>query len=244
MARTQSPDRRGRRGKVIALLALALTAIVGFAALALDGGLLLENRRRVQTAADLAAMAGAIDLYTNFFKNKGLDPSGSAVARAKEAAAAQGFTDGLDNVSVKAYAPPISGPHAGEAGYAEVVIDYPQPRYLSAIFGKSPTWLKGRAVARGRLTWGRNGILILDLHASEALKANGTGTMTVTGADVIVNSDDPQGTGGDGQGTILKDVGGAFQLTGGVKANTTLIGQVNYNPVSYTHLTLPTILRV
>src|SRR5437762_14142504 len=95
MARHESSGRRARRGNVIVLLAVALTAVVGFTALAADGGLLLEHRRQVQGAADVAAMAAAIDLYTNFNQNKGLDVNGTAVTRAKEAAAAQGFTDGV-----------------------------------------------------------------------------------------------------------------------------------------------------
>jgi hypothetical protein len=111
----------------------------------------------------------------------------------------------------------------------EVIVDYPQPRFFARIFGANPNHVAARAVARGRLTTGKVGILVLDLTVSEALKANGTGTITVSQADIIVNSSDPQATGGDGQGAILTDSGGAFQLTGGVKANTTLIGKVNYN---------------
>jgi hypothetical protein len=218
-----------RRGKVIVMLALSLTAVVGYVALAADGGLLVEHRRQVQNASDMGAMAAAIDLYTNWRTNAGLDSSGSAAARAKEAVAAQGFVDGVSGVSVVVNIPPLSGPHTGEAGYAEVIVDYPQPRYFAGIFGSAPTHLRARAVARGRLTTGHNGILVLDLSVSESLKANGTGTVTVNNADIIVNSNDPQAVGGDGTGAILKDVGGAFQLTGGVKANATLVGTINYN---------------
>src|SRR5262249_23200759 len=101
--------------------------------------------------------------------------------------------------------------------------------YFAGLYGASPTHLVGRAVARGRLAVSKNGILVLDLTVSEALKANGTGTVTITNADIVVNSSDPQATGGDGSGAILKDANGAFQLTGGVKANTTLVGPVYYN---------------
>jgi hypothetical protein len=222
-------SRRKRAGKVIVLLALSLVAVVGAVALAADGGLLLENRRQVQGAADTGAMAAAIDLYKNFNANQGLDPSGTAAARAREATAAAGFADGVNGVVVTVNIPPKTGEHVGEAGYVEVIVDYPQPRFFARIFGANPNHVAARTVARGRLTTGKVGILVLDLTLSESLKANGTGTITVSNADIIVNSSDPQATGGDGQGAILTDYGGAFQLTGGVKANTTLIGTVHYN---------------
>ncbi|OYV95720.1 MAG: hypothetical protein B7Z73_02035, partial [Planctomycetia bacterium 21-64-5] len=50
----------------IVLTAIALVAIIGIAAIALDGGLLLDNRQRVQAAADAAAMASAIDLFNQY----------------------------------------------------------------------------------------------------------------------------------------------------------------------------------
>jgi hypothetical protein len=246
MARPRSlSGRRKRAGKVIVLLALSLVAVVGAVALAADGGMLLENRRLVQGAADTGAMAAAIDLYKNYNTNLGTDPSGTAAARAKEATAAAGFADGVNGVTVTVNIPPKSGEHVGTASYAEIIVDYPQPRFFARIFGANPTHISARAVARGRLTTGKNGILVLDLTQSESLKANGTGTITVSNADIIVNSSDPQATGGDGQGAILTDNGGAFQLTGGVKANTTLIGKVNYNqpptPDPLAYLPQPTL---
>src|SRR5438045_1438289 len=98
MARHDPSGRRKRAGKVIALLALSLTGVVGYVAIAADGGLMLEHRRQVQGAADVASLAAAIDLYTNFRQNQGLDPGGTAAARAREAATAQGFTHGVAGV--------------------------------------------------------------------------------------------------------------------------------------------------
>lgn len=47
------------RGQVLAFMALAIVGIVGFAALALDGGMLYSDRRHAQNAADTASLAGA-----------------------------------------------------------------------------------------------------------------------------------------------------------------------------------------
>jgi hypothetical protein len=224
-------SREPRSGKVLVLLAFSLIAVVGAVALAADGGLMLDNRRQVQSAADAAALAAAIDLFTNYQTNQGTDPQGTAAARAQEAASAQGFTNGVNGVSVQVNIPPQSGDHVGLAGHAEVIVNYPQPRYFGGVFGSSATNISARAVARGRLWRFQTGILVLDLTASESLKVNGTGSVYVNGADVIVNSTNSQAVGGDGQGTTLTDVGGAFDLSGGIKTNTNIAGTINYNRI-------------
>jgi Flp pilus assembly protein TadG len=54
--------RTGERGSVAVLLALALTVLLGFAALVVDIGLSWAVRAEAQTAADAAALAGAARL--------------------------------------------------------------------------------------------------------------------------------------------------------------------------------------
>src|SRR5262249_25332525 len=119
-----------------------------------------------------------------------------------------------------------TGSFTGKDGFAEVIIEYHQPRYFSRIFGDSDTVVKARAVARGRWVSVKDGILVLDLTASESLKANGGGTVSVTNADIIVTSSDSSSVGGDGTGSTLKVTNGNFVLSGGVKSNTTLDGTV------------------
>src|SRR5437879_5175784 len=48
------------RGQVLVLVAVALVALIGFVSLAVDIGFAWAARRRMQTAADAAATAGAI----------------------------------------------------------------------------------------------------------------------------------------------------------------------------------------
>src|SRR5438093_8739140 len=54
---------RTRRGTVLVLVTLSLIGVLGIVALVLDGGLLQDNRRRAQAAADAAALAGAVELF-------------------------------------------------------------------------------------------------------------------------------------------------------------------------------------
>ncbi len=48
---------RLERGQSLVLIVLVIVGMLGFAALAVDGGRLLAERRRAQSAADSAALA-------------------------------------------------------------------------------------------------------------------------------------------------------------------------------------------
>jgi Flp pilus assembly protein TadG len=51
---------KNQKGQAIILLAFAVVGLVGFGALAIDGGRVLSDRRHAQNAADTAALAGAL----------------------------------------------------------------------------------------------------------------------------------------------------------------------------------------
>jgi hypothetical protein len=68
-------------------------ALLGFAGLALDGGSLFAQRREQQTAADLAALAGANDYLIRGNATLATD-------RARTVAAANGYTHGASGTSV------------------------------------------------------------------------------------------------------------------------------------------------
>ncbi len=125
MLRTQ-PHRRPalRNGKIIVLVALSLIGVVGIVAIAADGGLLLDQRRRVQAAADAAALAAACDLFKNYPTNAGVDKSNTAADLAKAIAAADGFNNDQKTSFVTVNIPPKDGDHIGQAGYVEVIIEY------------------------------------------------------------------------------------------------------------------------
>ena len=55
----KSRSRPGEEGQVVVFLSLVLVGLLGFGALALDGGMLFSDRRHAQNAADSAVLAGA-----------------------------------------------------------------------------------------------------------------------------------------------------------------------------------------
>ncbi|NIF53393.1 hypothetical protein F3J19_15015 [Burkholderia sp. Ax-1724] len=55
---------RRQRGAVSILVAISMVMLLGFAALGVDLGYLAYSQRRLQSATDAAALAGAVDLWT------------------------------------------------------------------------------------------------------------------------------------------------------------------------------------
>lgn len=209
-----------RKGAVVLLVAVSLTALMSMVAIAVDGGLLLDRHRQVQSAADMAALAAANSLFSNYVTNEGLDPNGTAAAEAKAAAAANGYPNATVNI------PPQSGPFTGQAGYAEVIIQYNQKRYFSTIFGTSDISVAGRAVARGLWVPARIGIQVLNPTAPGALTNTGNGAMTVVGVPTLVNSNSPTAATATGGGTVISP---EFDITGvpGTGGSGTFQGTIN-----------------
>jgi len=77
---------RSQRGQAIILLAFAIIALVGFAALAIDGGRALSDKRHAQNAADTSAFAAALA------KIQGQDYETAGINRA----ASNGYNNGAN----------------------------------------------------------------------------------------------------------------------------------------------------
>jgi hypothetical protein len=162
--------------------------LLSIVAIALEGGVLLDQRRRVQATADAAALAAAIDLYQNYPTNCGLDLNGTAGQSALTTAAAMGYAnDGTSSV-VTVHIPPESGIFAGQVGYAEVLVQWNQRRSFSNVFGSGSIAVKARAVAAGRWVPFSAGLIVLHPTAPSALHAEGQSDTKVMNASVVVDS--------------------------------------------------------
>ena len=122
-----SIPRSRERGQVLAIVALGLVAIVAMTGLVLDGGSTFVQRRDMQNVADAATMAGTYD-YVNT-----KSPS-SAVAAAKAAALANGYTEGTDGVAIDVVVNEMAA-----ATTVQVSIRKPHRNHFSGIVGM-PTW--------------------------------------------------------------------------------------------------------
>jgi hypothetical protein len=182
-----------RRGAVAAQAAVCFTALLGVAALTLDGGLLLVQRRFAQATADAAALAAATELFRNRASIHGpsnWDPGNAGRNSALAIAAANGYTnDGTTN-TVVVNIPPSSGNFTDPTkypGYAEVIVTYNQPRLFSGLFGSGTLTIQGRAVAREVVAPVNVSILTL-APTGTSLLVSGNTSITVPGPVVVDSS--------------------------------------------------------
>lgn len=205
VCRCSRPIRKG--GAVVALVAVLLVVILGVTAFALEGGLLLETRRKAQTVADASAMAAAADMYEYYQSDAGT-PRASATTAATAAAAANDFANDADPASPTPGSTWVSvllfpsnyagGPHAGTQipkGYAEVIVTKWLPRYFSQVWGTGLTPVSARAVARGQWLPSADGVIALNTTASPDITTMGnpativvTSSPTAGQASVVANS--------------------------------------------------------
>jgi hypothetical protein len=215
------------------MVAVSIAVVLAFVAIAVDGGWLLEIRRKSQATADAAALAAAETLFREYPQHYGLDVSGNAADAALSIAAANGFNnDGTTSVVNVRTAPETysGGPNVGKpipAGVAEVEVQYNQKRYFSSIIGSGTIPVPARAVAAGSWKAADVAIHVLDLHRPSSLNTTGESVVSVRGAKVIVNSDAPDAMNSNG-GTISAPT---FDVTGGSSISGTkgdFIGDINY----------------
>src|ERR1700728_2383194 len=132
---------RGKEtGQALVMAAMGLTVFILAAGLAIDMGFLRYQKRLQQSAADSAAIAGAAEIPFS-------GCSTGSCPGATTDSASNGFTDGTDNVTVTVYSPPNDGPHAGLAGYVEVLVTKIQPTFFVKIVGVNSATVTARAVA-------------------------------------------------------------------------------------------------
>jgi len=139
-SKNSSRARRNQAGQALVMAAMGLTLFILAAGLAIDMGYLRYQKRLQQSAADSAAIAGAAEIPFS-------GCSTGSCPGATTDSASNGFTDGTDNVTVTVYSPPNDGPHAGLAGYVEVLVTKIQPTFFVKIAGVNSATVTARAVA-------------------------------------------------------------------------------------------------
>ena len=92
-------NRQEESGQVLIILALVIVVLLGFAALALDGGMIYSDRRHAQNSSDAAALAGGGDaaLILSQVRYNDFNCSNSMVTGARNAAVAASITQAGNN---------------------------------------------------------------------------------------------------------------------------------------------------
>ncbi len=156
--------------------AIALPVVIGSAVLGTEAGLWAYKRQSMQGAADAAALSAVISNTT-----------GNALRlQGKSVAAAQGFADGVNGVSVTINTPPLSGTYTGRTGAVETIILQPQKPAIAQFFSSATINIRARAVA----IQNRAGACLLALNTSSkgAIALQGTSAVSLSGCDAVSNS--------------------------------------------------------
>lgn len=180
--------RNSERGQAIIVIVFAIIGIVGISSLAIDGSNALIDRRKSETAASAAALAGALA------RIEGRDWRESALAAAKM----NGYDNDGENSIVELNTPPINGPYAGDAEYIEVIVTSNMRTYFGSIIGIPVVTSVGYAVAQTKpAEYGQmfDGYALVSLapHSEcdkkKAFWLHNEPTIVLEGGGIFVNSD-------------------------------------------------------
>lgn len=145
--------RTARTGKALVFVVLCLPMVFGMLGLVIDGSLLMNKQRELQTIADAAAPAAAHQLS-----------QGKSVSEATQTAVdLVQQHDGLSDATVTVNHPPQEGAFAGNSGYVEVIISQSVESIFQRVFsGDSTKTVRSRAVAGREVSTSGSAIVVLD----------------------------------------------------------------------------------
>jgi len=194
-------------GQIIVLASIAMIAVIGFAALAVDIGYMYSTRRSMQTAADAAAIAAANALQSS--------NSNNYQQAATDVATLNGFTNGQNGVTVTV-GTPTSGPYSGNTSYVEVDVQQAVPTFFLRVLGFNTLNVGARAVS-GTVS-GTGCIYALNPSMSGAISL--TGNINITSSCGIVDDSSSSSamsvTGNATINTAYTGVAGNYSTSGNV----------------------------
>lgn len=205
---------RSEQGQAIVLGLIAFVAIIGMTALTIDVGIGFGAKAQAQRAADSAAYAAALE----HLLVGGSDAQATAVAY--EWAAANGYSNSSADTDITVNIPPLSGPHAGESFFVEVIIQDQEGTYFADVMGTEFWDIVARSVATTADFPKPYSIITLSPSACQATNVDGSVVISITGAGTFTQSNCPIDA-FHTQGAIIvdtadNDVVGGWQAGGNV----------------------------
>jgi Flp pilus assembly protein TadG len=189
-------------GSVLAIAALVLPVIIGFAGVGVDASNWMMARRHLQTEADAAALAAAWDLS-----------NGGTTSAANAAALKEATNNGYNSSSGTLTTTVTTGAY----GIRTVKVDMQEAANLwfSRIFIDSPFYVGATASAQ-EVPGGAYCVLALDLTASGAISTGGSASVNSTTCGLAANSSSSTSVTVGGSSTLHV---GAVTLAGSYQAN-------------------------
>jgi Putative Flp pilus-assembly TadE/G-like len=198
-------------GNTAVMFALTAPILLGGVGLATDAGLWESAHRKLQDAADSAAISAVVGFQA------GVD----VTTQADAVAASYNFVNGVSGTTVTAHWPPQSGAYTGNKSAVEVIVSQPQARLFSSIFGGQKVNDHGRAVA---LQTGNACVLALDQAAAGAVSAQGSVGVNANNCNIYSDSNSSSSVNAGGSATISARQIGAVGAFSGQSSMTTTNG--------------------
>jgi len=226
------------KGQAIILIIFSIVGLVGMSALAVDGGNAYLERRKAQSAADAAALSGAIA------RIKGEDWRAHALASAQS----NGYDNNGVTNSVELNTPPLSGPYIGDPEYIEVIVTSRLDTFFGVVIGIPELVISTRAVTQtkpaeyGQMFEGYALVSLAphsDCNKNRSFWIHGEATLSLEGGGLFVNSDNPDCAYiQQGSGSVRIEDGFPFSIVGGAsiqkpKLHTPFPPQTGAIPVNY-----------
>ena len=215
-------------GGVAVIFALTATILLGAIGLATDVGFWESAHRKMQDAADSAAVSAVV----------GFQAGVNITTQADAVAASYNFVNGMSSSTVTANRPPLSGSQVNNNNAVEVIISQPQARLFSAVFGGAPVNESARAVA---IQTSNFCILALDQTVYGAITAQGSSSLSANGCTIYSDSNNSGSVSAGGSATISAQQIGAVGGFYGQSSMTATNGFFNSNivPDPYAYVAPP-----
>lgn len=190
------------RGQVLVLIALAIVGLVGITGLAIDGSMILADRRHAQNAADTAALAGALAKIQAQETMTEIEARAPMRVAALDRAISNGYYPDLLSSQVEVYAcdetsASCPAPYTGDSDYVQVIITSNVDTFFARVVGIPQLHNRVQAIAladdddTGPLFDGRSIVsLNPDCPASGSLIVSGTALITINGGGMWTNADE------------------------------------------------------
>ncbi len=172
-------------GTFAVIAGLLLPVLIAGAVLATEVGNWAYRHEQMQGAADAAALSAVISKLANA-------STSATTAQGQAVAAASGFVQGVDGVTVVVNSPPSSGPNASRTDAVEVIIQRSYVPSLAKFISNNSVTVRARAVAR-HVTGGGACVLSLDNNANKAVELQGSAVVTLNGCNAATNSSSASG---------------------------------------------------
>jgi hypothetical protein len=210
-----------RSGGALALAAVLLPAVVGFAGMGVDLTHWYAERRAMQNMADGAAIAATHAVMAGASE-------ADILAAARDSAVRNGW-DAAAGYQIAVFSPPEAGLYPGLNRAAEVRVGRAVPLYFFGALGFEPVEVTARATGAG-VDNGPQCVIALDHTADRAINFTGTSNVTL-GCGVAANSSSNQAIYVGGNATLVANPAQAFGDIY-IGNNATLVTQSPVQPYS------------